>query len=195
MKFTLIILGIIFSVTATAGVYKCTDGSGKTVYRANPCTPGQGNIQINIKTGTTTNLSEEQKKLELKDKEQQAEREQEKLEQQKLEQKQAKLKQDAKDESAKTQFLIKSNPKTFSPFAIPPYSPDELPALVKNYPDRLPDIERLRRVAAEKALAGNQCGRVEYVELNIKSTIEALVFLVDCSSAKKFYFTEQELTK
>lgn len=189
------ILGIIFSAFANAGVYKCTDGYGKTVYRANPCAPGQGIIQINIKTGTTTDLTEEQKLSDLKDKEAQAKLEEEKLKQQQLEQKLAKIKQDAKDESAKNQFLIKNNPKTFSPFAIPPYKPDELPALVKNYQDRLPDIERMRRISAEKALASNQCGRVESVELNIKSTNEALVFLIDCSSAKKFYFTEQELAK
>lgn len=195
MKFTIMILGIIFSASANAGVYKCTDSSGKTVYQASPCAPGQGNIQINIKTGTTTNLTEEQNQVELKDKEQQEKLEEEMLEQQKLEQKQAKLKQDAKNESAKNQFLIKNNPQTFAPFAIPPYNPDKLPALVLNYQNRLPDIERLRRVAAEKALASNQCGRVEFVELNIKSTYNALVFLADCSSAKKFYFTEQELAK
>jgi hypothetical protein len=193
MKLISIILGIFYVTTANAGVYKCTNGSGKTVYRAAPCAPGQGNIQINIKTGTSTNLDEEKNLAELKDKEQQAKTDQEKLAQQIEEQKQAKLKQDAKDESAKNQFLIKNNPKSFSPFAIPPYNPDDLPALVNAYQNRLPEIERLRRAAAEKALASNQCGRVESAELNIKSTREALVFLIDCSSARKFYFTEQEL--
>ncbi len=193
MKFTLIILGFLFSACAHAGVYKCTDGSGKTVYRSNPCAPGQGNIQINIKTGTTTDLSDEKNRADLKDKEAQSKLEQEKLEQQKLEQRLAKIKQDAKDESAKNQFLIKNNPQKFSPFAIPPYNLDELPALVKTFQNRLPDIERLRRMGAEKALASSQCGRVESAELNIKSTHDALVFLIDCSSAKKFYFTEQEL--
>lgn len=193
MKLTLIILGILFSASTQAGVFKCTDSSGKTVYRSSPCLPGQGNIQINIKTGTSTDLGNEKKLADFKDKEQQEKLEHEKLEQQMMEQKLIKLKQDAKDESAKNQFLIKNNPKKFSPFAIPPYDPDELPALVQNYQNRLPDIERLRRSGAEKALASNQCGRVESVELNIKSTSEALVFLIDCSSAKKFYFTEHEL--
>jgi len=64
---------------------------------------------------------------------------------------------------------------------------------VQNFSARLPDIERFRRLAAEKALATNQCGRVEAAELNSKSTDDALVFLVDCSSAKKYYFSEQEL--
>lgn len=193
MKAILTILGVFYFASAGAGVFKCTDGSGKTVYRAAPCAPGQGNVQINVKTGTSTDLDEEKRQSDLKEQGQQSKLEQEKLEQQMEEQKQVKLKQEAKDESAKNQFLIKNNPKLYSPFAIPPYNPDGLPALVKTFQNRLPDIERLRRAAAEKALAGNRCGRVEATELNLKSTRESLVFLVDCSSAAKFYFTEQEL--
>jgi hypothetical protein len=193
MKLILTILGVFYFASAGAGVYKCTDGSGKTVYRAAPCAPGQGNIQINLKTGTITDLDEEKRQAELKGKDQLAKMDQEKLEQQLEEQKLAKLKQEAKDESAKNQFLIKNNPKLYSPFAIPPYNPDDLPALVKTFQNKLPEIERLRRTAAEKALSSNRCGRVEAAELNIKSTRESLVFLVDCSSAGKFYFTEQEL--
>lgn len=193
MKLILAILGVFYFASADAGVYKCTDDSGKTVYRAAPCAPGQGNLQINLKTGTTTDLDEEKRQDELKEQGQQAKLDQEKLEQQIEEQKWVKLKQEAKDESAKNQFLIKNNPKSYSPFAIPPYNPDDLPALVKTFQNRLPEIERMRRIAAEKALASNRCGRVEADELNIKSTKEALVFLIDCSSASKFYFTEQEL--
>jgi hypothetical protein len=37
--------------------------------------------------------------------------------------------------------------------------------------------------------------RVEAVELNIKSTKDTLVFLVDCSTAKRFYMAEQELAQ
>ncbi|MGZ8152881.1 MAG: DUF4124 domain-containing protein, partial [Methylovulum sp.] len=93
------------------------------------------------------------------------------------------------------QFLIKNNPEKFSAFSIPPYVPDDLPDLVKNYPPRLPEIERLRRQAAEKALASESCMRVEAVELHSKSTKKALAFSVDCSSGKNFYFTEQELAE
>ncbi|MGR9088838.1 MAG: DUF4124 domain-containing protein [Gammaproteobacteria bacterium] len=193
MKATLMILGILFSAFAHAGVYKCIDGSGKTVYRAKPCEPGQGKIQINLKTGSSTDLNEEQRDAELKEQELKARMDQEKQEQQLEEQRLAKLKQNAKDESAKNQFLVKNNPKFYSPFAIPPYDPDDLPPLVAGFQDKLPEIERLRRLAAEKALASMQCGRVESSELNIKSTSDSLVILVDCSSAQKFYFTEQEL--
>jgi hypothetical protein len=68
-----------------------------------------------------------------------------------------------------------------------------LPPQVENFAARLPEIERFRRLAAEKALATDHCGRVEAVELNTKSTQDALVFLVDCSSGKKYYLTEQEI--
>ena len=194
MKFDFVIWVILFSASAAADVYKCTDDSGKTIYGAHPCAPGQENVQINIKSGSSTNLTEEQRLAELKEKEQQSKLGQEKLEQQKLEEKLAKLKQDAKDESAKTQFVIKNNPLKYTPFAIPPYNPDDLPVVVSNFRNRLPEIERFRRIAAEKALATDQCGRVEASNLTSQSTAKALVFSVDCRSSAKFYFTEQELT-
>lgn len=195
MRLTLLIVGSLFSAYLHAGVYKCTAADGTTAYRSKPCAAGQSNVEINIKTGSSTNLDDKTNQQALAQKEQQATLEQQKLEQEKLLQKEAQLKQQAISESAKNQFLIKNNPEKFSAFAIPPYAPDQLPALVKKYPARLADIERLRRYAAEKALATGQCSRVEATELNIKSSKEALVFLIDCSSAKHFYYTEQELVR
>ncbi|MDD5580379.1 MAG: DUF4124 domain-containing protein [Methylobacter sp.] len=195
MRLILLILGSLFSAYAGAGVYKCTDVDGATAYRSKPCSEGRSNVEINIKTGSSTNLDEKKNQQASAQKEQQATLEQQKSEQEKLVQKEAQLKQQASNESAKNQFLIKNNPGKFSAFAIPPYAPEQLPALVKKYQTRLADIEQLRRYAAEKALATGQCSRVEATELNIKSTKEALVFLVDCSSAKHFYFTEQELAR
>jgi hypothetical protein len=195
MKFALFILGSFFSAYAFAGVYKCTDAGGKTAYSENPCAAGASNMKLNVKTGSAVNLDEIKNQQTAEQQQQQALIEQQKLEQQQLLQKQEKLKQDAIDESAKNQFLIKNNPQKFSPFAIPTYKPDQLPALVKLHQDRLPEIERMRRKAAEKALASGECKRVESVELNIKSTKSALVFLVDCSTAKRFYITEQELAQ
>jgi hypothetical protein len=128
-------------------------------------------------------------------KEQQAALEKQKLEQEQLQKKQANINKDAMIESAKNQFLIKNNPDKFSPYAIPPYVPEKLPDLVKLYQTRLADIERLRRQAAEKALVSRQCIRVESVELESKSTKDALLFVINCSSGKSFYFKEQELAK
>ncbi|WP_411725378.1 DUF4124 domain-containing protein [Methyloglobulus sp.] len=193
MKFTLLILGLLFSVQLSAGVYKCTDASGNKIYRSKPCTQGQSKVELNVKTGSSTDLNAKESQEALSQQEKEAQEAQKKLENQEQLQKQAAFKQSAMDESAKNQFLIKNNPQKFSAFAIPPYKFDDLPPLVKIYQNRLPDIERMRRLAAERTLATGQCGRVEAVELNPKSTKNALVILVDCSSAKKFYVSEQEL--
>lgn len=193
MKFTLLFLGLIFSMQLSAGVYKCMDAEGKKIYRSVPCAEGQKKIQLNVKTGSTTDLNQQENQQALTQQEQEAQETQKKLEEEQKLQKLAQLKQSAVDESAKNQFLIKNNPHKFSAFAIPPYKYDDLTPLVKPYQNRLPDIERMRRQAAERSLATGQCGRVESVELSEKSTKDLLVILVDCSSAKKFYVNEQEL--
>jgi len=193
MRFTLLILGSLFSAYASAGIYKCTDANGNTEYRSSPCKIGHSNVEINIKTGANTNLDDKNNKQALAQKEEQAVLEKQKLEQEQLLKKQADIKTEAMNESAKNQFLIKNNPGKYSAYAIPPYEPEKLTPLVKIYQDRLPEIERFRRQAAEKALASGQCIRVESAELNSKSTKETLMLLINCSSGKSFYFKEQEL--
>jgi hypothetical protein len=191
MRITLLILGSLFSICSYAEIYKCTDANGKTDYQAKPCDQEHKATQINVKTGSSTDeLDMKQQNEALAQKAQE-----EKLEQDQAIKKQIKLKQDAMSESAKNQFLIKNNPEKFSAFSIPPYDPDQLPEFVKNFRTKLPDIERLRGQAAEKALASELCIRVESSELNIKSSKKSLVFSVDCSSGKNFLFTEQELAK
>ncbi len=193
MKFALFVLGLLFSMSLSAGVYKCTDAKGNKIYRSVPCSEGQSNLKLNVKTGSYTDLNAKEQQETLSQQEQEAQAAQKRQEEEQQAQKLATFKQSVLDESAKNQFLIKNNPNKFSPFAIPPYKYDDLTPFVKTFQNRLPDIERLRRQGAEKALATGQCGRVESVELSEKSTKSALVVLVDCSTAKKFYFTEQEL--
>jgi hypothetical protein len=188
MRIALLILGSLFSACAFAEIYKCTDINGKTDYQSKPCEPEQKTAQINIKTGGATELTQEKQDASQKEQE-------ETLELEQAQKKQAQLKQNALSESAKNQFLIKNNPEKFSAFSIPPYDPDDLPVLVKIYQARLPDIEHLRRLAAEKALASGLCTRVESSELHSKSTNKTLDFSVDCSSGKNFHFTEQELAQ
>jgi hypothetical protein len=191
MRTTLLILGSLFSTCSFAGIYKCTDVNGKTDYQSKHCDLEQKTVQINVKTGSPSEgLDQEKEKQALAQKEQD-----EKLEQEQSLKKQTLHKQAATSESAKHQFLIKNNPQKYSAFSIPPYDPDQLPELVKNHYTRLPDIERLRGQAAEKALASGQCIRVEASELHGKSTKKALVFSISCSSGKSFYYTEQELAK
>jgi len=195
MRYTLLILGSLFSAYATAGIYKCTDANGNTEYSSSPCKEGHNNVEINVKSGTSTNLDENDRQKAEAQKKQQAELEKHKLEQEEILNKQAAKNKEALIESGTNQSLIKNNPDKFSPYAIPPYVPEKLPDLVKTYQDRLPEIERLRRQAAEKALASGQCIRVESVELNSKSAKDALTFVINCSSGKSFYFNEQELMK
>ncbi len=191
MRITLLILASLFSACTSAQIYKCTGINGKTDYQAKPCDSEHKTAQINVKTGDSTEEPDQQNQSQLL-----AQQEQQKiLEQEQLQKKQNQLKQEALSESAKNQFLIKNNPDKFSAFSIPPYVPDQLPNLVKNYQHKLPEIERLRRFAAEKALATGQCTRVEASELHSKSSKQALVFLVNCGSGKSFYFTEQELAR
>jgi hypothetical protein len=194
MRLFLLILGSMISMELSAGVYKCVDATGNKIYKSIPCEAGQSKQEVNLKTGSTTDLDAIEKQQTLSLQEQEAQAEQKKLDEAELKRKQAEFEQNAKNESAKNQFLIKNNPQKYSPFAIPPYKLGDLSALVKTYETRLPEIEKLRRLAAEKALATGECGRVESVELNQKSTKDSLVILVDCSSAKKYYVTEQELT-
>lgn len=195
MKFALLILGLLFSIPLSAGVYKCTDANGKKIYRAVPCAEGQSNLELNVKTGSSTDLIAKEQQQVVSQQEQEIKEAQKKQEEEEKLQKLAQLKQSALDETAKNQFLIKNNPDKFSAFAIPPYKYDDLTPFVKTFQYRLPDIERLRRQAAEKSLATGECGRVESVELSEKSTKDDLVILVDCSTAKKFYLSEKELGK
>lgn len=190
MKNTILILSCVcLSMASNAGVYKCTDSSGETSYQSKPCTLDHQAFEIDVKSGIKIDLSQQQA-LELKQR-QDLEHQQE---QQRLSNQQAaKRVEQALAETKITQELIKNNPKQFSAFAIPPYDPEHLPALVEPFAERLPEIERLRRSAAQKALASGQCQRVEADELNQKSTHDRLVFLIDCSSGKSFYFSETEL--
>jgi len=189
MRIALLILGSLFSTCTYAQIYKCTDVNGKTDYQSKPCDPEDKTVQINLKTGGTVDVPDQEKQNQVLA--QQAL--DEKLEQELLLKKEVQLKQDALSESAKNQFLIKNNPEKYSAFSIPPYDSEHLPELINAFRNRLPDIERLRKVAAEKALATSTCIRVEASELHSKSAKNALVFLVNCSSGKSFYFTEQEL--
>lgn len=198
MKLTplIIIMGYLLSSYAYANknIYKCVEPpTGKKSYQSGTCAEGQINNTLNIETGDSIDLDELQKQQNTIQQKEQSKQEEQKLSKQQLIEKQEAINKEAIAESAATQILIKSDPKQFSAFAIPPYVPNNLTELVKPHQERLPDIERLRRVAAQKALATNLCNRVEASELDVKSTKILLSFLINCSSGKAFYYTEQDL--
>lgn len=174
-------------------VYKCTDTTGRTNYQASPCAEQNKAMEINPKTGGAVDLNAqaEQQAILSDQKKQQA--------LQKQAEEQAKLdtlnefKKQVQAEHELTQNLIKQNPQQFSAFAIPIYDPSKLPALVQPFASRLVEIEKFRRLAAQKALDGGQCQRVEADELNVKSKPDLLVILINCSSGASFHFNENEL--
>jgi hypothetical protein len=185
----------LLSGSALAGVYKCTDSQGKTAYQASPCADEKTALEIDLKTGGATDLDarvkqQEQEKQLKKKKELEL-----KIEQEKLKAKEAKRIKDAAEQSAINQQQIKDNPVQYSAFAIPPYQHDKLPALVKKFEARLPEIEKFRRLAAKKALATGECNRVESDELSAASLANQLIFSIDCSTAKNFQYSETELLK
>ncbi len=181
----------LFTTSVSAGIYKCSDDQGNTSYQAKPCAEEKKAIEIDVKTGGSTDLSIQKKKKE----KELALKKQEEIDRQKLMELEARRKKNAKEQSALNQQLVKDNPIQYSAFSIPPYRVDRLPDVVKLYEARLPEIEKLRRFAAKKALATGGCERVEASHLSVKSAADQLVFSVDCSSASTFFFNEQKLLK
>lgn len=189
MKFCLLLLSCFMAGAAEAAVFKCTDSEGNVKYWSKPCGDGEKNVEINVKTGGRIDQSADQGRRRA---EQQAEAEKARSEQE-ASLKRRQLAADAARESALNQSFIKRHPDRYSAYAIAPYRPEQLPSAAMPYRDRLPEIERLRREASERALQGGRCRRVESSELNARSSAEALVFLIDCSSGKQFYISEKEL--
>jgi len=182
---------VLFSSQSVAGVYKCTDSQGKTAYQSAPCAAENTALKINIKTGGSTDIAAN---IKLQQQEEELKKQQEIEKQQQLA-KEAKRKVDATEQSKINQQLIKNNPIQYTAFAIPPYQHDRLSDIVKPFEQRLPEIEKFRRLAAQKALATGECKRVESDQLSIKSKVDNLIFSIDCSSAKTFLFNEADLIK
>lgn len=189
IRLSIFMLAISVSTIANADAFKCVDASGKTSYQAIPCDVNHQSVQINFKTGGAIDKSEQ-----LKKQAQQRElQKQQELTEQQLQQKQVQFIANAKEETEINQTLIKNNPVQFTAYAIPPYEYGKLKPLVQEFESRLPEIERMRRSAAQKQLASGRCDRVEASELNVRSTSDNLVFLVDCSNGESAYFNETEL--
>jgi hypothetical protein len=189
--FAIILSIVLFAGNSFAGVFKCTDASGNTTYQSDPCARANKAIEMDIKTGEQTDLADKEKEKAL---EADLIKQQEVIEKQLAEMKKKRIK-DAATQSAQNQQLIKNNPVQYSAFAIPPYLSGKLSDLVKQYEDRLPEIEKFRRLAAFKALATGECKRVESDVLSEQSKSDLLVFAVDCSSAKRFHFNETVLVE
>lgn len=193
MRNIIFAFALCWTFASHAGVYKCTDASGHTNYQSSPCAEQHKSVEINTKTGGEVDISAQEQQKALSAEQQKQEQLQKQAEEQAKLETVARRKKQAQVESETTQALIKQNPMQFSAYAIPPYDSEHLSGLVKSFESRLPDIEKYRRIAAQKALATGKCERVEADELNGRSKQDLLVFLVNCSSGATYYFNEQEL--
>lgn len=193
MKINYVILAACLSASAWADVYKCTDASGHHFYQSSPCPEVHNAIQMNPKTGNSLDLTAQERQTA-----EQAERKRQQFEQE-LAQREVEIaaieqrKLQAKAEYELTQTMIRQNPGQFSAYAVPWYDPVNLPPHVKAYETRMVDIEKFRRMAAQKVLGNGQCQRVEADELSPKSSPESLVFMINCSSGATYYLNEADL--
>lgn len=65
---------------------------------------------------------------------------------------------------------------------------------INKYGSRLKDIERFRRIAAEKAIDSGKCDSVVTSELSdSKSSLKHLEFWVDCNNGERIYLDENQL--
>ena len=193
MRIVFLVSLMVLSNFAFAGVYKCVDGNGKKVYQNKPCTDIENATEFDPVSGANNKVIDNEQLLLLEQQkiQQQQQEEQRKLQEQ--QQKQQQLEQDILTESQKNQEWIKSHPGKYSAFAIPPYANNKHPPFADSFAQRLPEVERYRRFAAEIALASGKCGRVESAELNLRSTSTRLVFLIDCSSSESFLLDEKQI--
>lgn len=102
--------------------------------------------------------------------------------------------------SSNTEAPASSSPATSShkaeiaDYALSPYTADQYPKLFAAFGGRIKDVERLRRIAAEKAAESPTCDRVEIVELSQgRSSLSDLNYFVDCANTTRFRFSEAEL--
>lgn len=75
-------------------------------------------------------------------------------------------------------------------YVLTPYRP----GLFKKFSSRRSEIEKFRRLSAERAIDSGKCDSVEVVELSqVKSTLNDLHFFVDCTNTQRITFSEREL--
>ena len=78
-----------------------------------------------------------------------------------------------------------------------PYTKKGYPSTFKKFKDRMPDLQRYRIAAANKAASNTSCKKVAMAEISDRSTYSNMQFWVDCEKQDgtytRFRFTESEL--
>ncbi|MDT8407186.1 MAG: DUF4124 domain-containing protein [Methylococcales bacterium] len=192
MIYRIVILSLGVSASAHAQVYKCVNPqTGRVLYQSSPCKTDEQALIVDIDTGTVQEqpryTDPELQRLE------QAQQQEQRAEQQRAEK--ARLLQRIKTENEQNERLLRSRPQSFSAQAIRAYDYDRLDEWLKPFQSRLPEIERMKRLAALKVLDAGSCQRVESTELSRTSRIDNLVFTVSCSNQPETLIMEQELNQ
>ena len=80
---------------------------------------------------------------------------------------------------------------------IEPYTKKGWPSTFAKFKDRMPELQKYRVLAAEKAASDRACTEVVAAEISGQSTYSNMQFFVDCSTAtgsyKRFRFSESDL--
>lgn len=75
-------------------------------------------------------------------------------------------------------------------YVLKPY----IPGALNKFSSRRSEIEKFRRLSAERSIDSGKCDVVEIAELSqVKSTLQDLHFFVDCRNAQRITFSEKEL--
>ena len=85
--------------------------------------------------------------------------------------------------------------KKISYSALSPYTQKSYPKITAMFGSRLPEIEALRRKAAEIAVDSGKCDFVLMSELSDKSTLNHLHFWIDCKNKQRIYLDEFQIKK
>lgn len=78
-------------------------------------------------------------------------------------------------------------------YALSPYTKDTYPKTVAKFGSQLPEIEKLRRRAAEMAIDSGKCDSVELVEVSDKATRKEPIFFIDCTNEQRIYLKKSEI--
>jgi len=79
-------------------------------------------------------------------------------------------------------------------YALTPYTRDQYPQAFAKFGKRMNELEKFRRLSAEKAAASPTCDKVELVEVSpSRGHLNDMHFFADCTNGTRFRFSEGEL--
>lgn len=78
-------------------------------------------------------------------------------------------------------------------YVLTPYTRDSWPKTFEKYGDRMPELEKYRRLAAEATARNPECDKVISSDISDEGSYASMQFFVDCENMKRFRFSEAEL--